>query len=275
MNRRFVVLLLLPFLIAAGVSSTDVTLAKKVVDDLYSGFKTIAADTESDDCTRAVFHCISLFGSPELQMFPDEVDYIRHSITSVSSNLLQAQLYVSSFRRIMRETPGDFQYKIVSAVPFYEAEWKKSDSQASFVYCFVDKSYSGVTFRDTVLLNGGRKIVGIRNRAGGNAFTPSSSGSSTGSIQELELTASKYYTDQKYAEAYSTYKKILAKDAENMNANYRLAIMSYKREGCRQLSKSETNKLAMDYLLAARTSANKARDRASVTKIDNILYYWR
>ena len=272
MKKRFLILLSFPFLLAAGASSMDITLAKKVVDDFYSGFRTIAVDPESDACAQAVYHCISIFGSPELRMFPDEVNYIKHSFSSSSSIPLQAQLFVSSFRRIMREKPGDFKYSIVSAVPFYEAEWKKSESQASFVYCFVDKTYSGVTFRDTVLLDGNRKIVGICNRAGGNAYTSSST--VTGSIQELELRASKYYTDKKYAEAYSVYQKILARDSENMNANYRLAIMSYKREGCKQYDKKETSKWAMDYLLTARKIADKNRDRANVEKFDNIKYYW-
>lgn len=269
--KRVILLLLLP-LFLIGATSSDITLAKQAVEDFYIGFKTMSEDPESDACQNALYHCISVCGSPELMMFPNEIEYISNSSNSSSSNYLAAQVFISSFRRYMMEKPTVFRYSVTEAIPFYEAEWKKSDSQASFVYCIVDKSYSGVSFRDTVLLDGNRKIVGICNKAGGNAYTISQPVSNN--IQALELRASKFYTSKQFSEAYATYQSIISKDASNVNANYRLAIMSYKREGCKQFSKKETDRMAMKYLRKARANALSAHDTENVEKFDNILYYW-
>lgn len=269
MKRIPLFLLLFSFL---GSTSADLTLAKQVVEELYTGFNTIAVDPEGNDALDAVFHCLTLFASDHIAKFPDESTYLENSGSISTATNIFADKYVSGFRSIVRARPGFFQYTIAGASSYYEAEWRKSESRASFVYCFVDKSYAGISFRDTVLLNGGGKIVGIRNCAGGEAYTADVANSN--SIEGLTVSASKFYSEKKYSEAFSVYSKILEKEPANVNANYRLAVMSYKREGCKQFSKKETDRMAMKYLRKARSSAEKAQDFENVKKFDNILYYW-
>ena len=88
------------------------------------------------------------------------------------------------------------------------------------------------------------------------------------------MRASSHYTKKEYDAAYAIYKDILSHESDNVNANYRLAIMSYKRQGCGNLSKKEADRVAMKYLRKARSSAVKADDQAYVDKIDNVEYYW-
>ncbi len=268
--KRIPLFLLLFF--SLGATSADITLAKQVVEELYTGFKTIAIDPEGDDALNSVPHCISLFAGEDLRRFPNESEYINNSGIISTSTVIPAQIYVSAFRRIVRNRPVVFQYTLIGASAYHEAEWRKSESRASYVYCFVDKNYAGTSFRDTVLLNGGGKIIGIRNCAGGEAYTADVANSN--SIEGLTVSASKFYSEKKYSEAFSVYSQILAKEPANVNANYRLAVMSYKREGCKQFSKKETDRMAMKYLRKARSSAEKALDFENVKKFDNILYYW-
>ena len=268
--KRIPLFLLLFF--SLGATSADITLAKQVVEELYTGFKTIAIDPEGGDAVNSVLHCISLFASNQLARFPNESEYMNNSGIISTSTVIPAENYVSAFRRIVRDRPGVFLYTLIGASAYYEAEWRKSESRASFVYCFVDKSYAGTSFRDTVLLNGGGKILGIRNCAGGEAYTVVTT--DPDSIEGLTLSASRFYSEKRYPEAFSVYSQILAKEPANVNANYRLAVMSYKREGCKQFSKKETDRMAMKYLRKARSSAEKAQDFENVKKFDNILYYW-
>lgn len=50
----------------------------------------------------------------------------------------------------------------------------------------------------------------------------------------LMLEAARLYTQKKYREAYSTYEKILSIEPNNMNALYRLGIMTVKGEGTKK-----------------------------------------
>lgn len=59
-------------------------------------------------------------------------------------------------------------------------------------------------------------------------------------------------------------------DSSNANAYYRLALMSYRRQGCKQYTKKHTDELAMTYIKKAFDNG----DSRLKGKINNILYYW-
>lgn len=283
------VLLLLPTLTLPTLTAetvADIAVAEQIVDNFYKNLKILSSGENDDSTYEAGERCISIAASADAGLFfPNEFKKLGMEGSHDESSLI-CKSYVSQFKRMASTYKMQFSYQIKSTIPFYEAEWNKGDQQASFVYCIVEKRYGPSVFngviQDTVLINSNRKIIGIRNWSGGQAYTdhnvpnvtvpsPGPTGPSTEvDLTQLQFDATRYYTNRQYSMAYRTYQTILQKDPDNANAYYRLAIMSYRRQGCSQYPRKQTDKLAMDYI----TRAYDCGDRALKQKIDNILYYW-
>lgn len=277
--------LLLAFLSATPKS--DLSFAEALTISFYNNLKTLSFGEDGDASYEAGESCIHMAASSEAGLyFPNEFKKLGMTGSHDEESLICTS-YIAQFKKMASSRHMQFSYQIKNTIPFYEAEWKKSDDEASFVYCIVEKRYgpdiyNGV-IRDTVLINGNRKIIGIRNFAGGEAFTEYHvqvnvpiitpdliSPNSNANIESLHFAAASYYNQRKYSDAYNTYLTILKYDPNNANAYYRLALMSYRRQGCKQLSKEKTDELAMSYI----NKAFKHGDSGLKSKINNILYYW-
>ena len=274
---------------SVAATNADLSIAEQTVNAFYNNLKILSAGEKDDASYEAGENCISMAASSEGQYFPNEFKKLGLTDSHNESGLM-CKSYVSEFKRMASSHRMQFSYSIKKTMPYYETEWNKSDKQASFIHCIVEKRYGPSTYqgviRDTVLLNDDRKIIGIRNFAGGEAYTEHhvqvsipDQGQTLPTpvvdvnkvdINKLKFEASEYYTNRQYAKAYNTYKIILAHDESNANAYYRLAIMTYKRQGCSQYSKKQTDQFAMDYIKKAYDNGKPALK----AKINNILYYW-
>ena len=237
--------------------STNLSYAQSIIDDkdnssltvvntFYDALADIANNPDVNVATDAFFKGIDCILAPEYQSFPDEFDSLEET------DDVSGQLYLSRFRRYLEKTPSSFSYTVVGSVSYMG--WNKS--AGSFVYFFVDKDYSGKSFRDTVLVNSDlNKICGIRNSSGGDAYT------SYLRVNDLLEKAARLCADKEYTEAYSTYKTILAIDPENVDANFQLARMTCKGWGCGNLSRQETIKQTRTFLTQTKSSIDTVLNR--------------
>lgn len=278
--------LLALFAIISSTPASNYSFAEDITASFYNNLKILSLGEEGDASYEAGESCIHMAASSEAGLyFPNEFKKLGISGSHDEESLICSS-YVAQFKKMAASRRMQFSYQIKTTIPFYEAEWKKTDDEASFVYCIVEKKYGPSIYRgiirDTVLINGDKKIIGIRNFAGGEAYTeyhdqiivPSITPSPTlpdiVNLESLHFLAARYYNQKKYSEAYNTYQTILKYDASNANAYYRLALMSYRRQGCKQYTKKQTDEFAMTYI-------NKAYDNGDSRmkgKINNILYYW-
>lgn len=270
-----------------AATATDMSVAELTVKSFYDNLKILAASAGDVDDTSyaATVACYDLVVSPHNGMnrfFPNEFKFFSidwgHSESS-----LACDTYISNFKKMAREKDIQFRYAIKKTEPFFQKGF--DNPELSFVWCFVEKQYGpkvyGHIIRDTILVNcTENKIFGICNVAGGNAFTSdpqdiaggNNSGINTQNVQfvnllQMEFEASRYFTQKRYKECYDTYLNILKYDPTNANACYRLALMSYSRQGC---PKKDADKKAMMYL----NKADKYGDSSMKEKIRNIRYYW-
>ena len=89
-------------------------------------------------------------------------------------------------------------------------------------------------------------------------------------VLHLQASAAHFYNAKDYIRAYKTYHKVIEVDKENADAYYRLAIMSYRRMGCKQYKRKQTDTDAMKYMEKAKEyGRGELRDRAY-----NLLKYW-
>lgn len=140
----------------------DLLTAEKSVRSFYDALKEIASDPDSKTVLDALNYVVFL---PNYPAEFNDAEY-REGI--------HGETFVGAFRRHMLMHPSSFHYTILKVFPYQQAEWVKSPSPEPFVYAIVDKSYGDKAFRDTVLVNGDYKIVGIRNSAGGQVYSKQS-----------------------------------------------------------------------------------------------------
>lgn len=140
----------------------DLLTAEKSVRSFYDALKEIASDPDSKTGLDALNYVVSL---PNYPAEFNDAEY-REGI--------YGETFVFAFRRHMRMHPSSFHYTILKVFPYQQAEWVKSPSPKPFIYAIVDKSYGDKAFRDTVLVNGDYKIIGIRNSAGGQVYSKQS-----------------------------------------------------------------------------------------------------
>ena len=206
-----------------------------------------------------------------------------------SQQKLRAYNYALKFASLSEETNPSFSYKIVSQNKYVEPEWEKNEAESNFSYTIVDKSYTykGVkkNVRDTIIIaNFTNQILGVMNKYGGYDFTidenesdfPNPSPITTptantnNDVLHLQAAAAHYYDAKNYDKAYQIYRKVIEKDKENADAYYRLAIMSYRRQGCKQYKRKQTDTDAMTYMEKAKEfGTGELRNRAY-----NLLKYW-
>lgn len=278
------------FMSFMAVTTADLSITEQTIASFYSNLKILSAGEYDDASYEAGESCIAMVASDQNFFFPNEFKMFGIDGSHDEQSLIFSS-YVAQFRKMAAsEKKGSshsmqFSYRIVETIPFYEAEWKKADNEASFFYCIVEKKYGTTVYngiiRDTVLVNSNKKILGIRNFAGGEAYTghnvisePGEDGSGPSipyiDVARLEVDAAKFFTNKQYVKAFNTYQQILVHAPDNANAYYRLALMSYRRQGCTQFSRKETDKMAMEYIDQAYDHGDWALKR----KVQNIKYYW-
>lgn len=277
------------FLLLGLVSATsafNLPSSENIVMSFYDNLKILSNGKEGDDSSyEASASCINM-SERNLQRFPNEFKILKVEDSHSDTNLI-CESYIYFFKKLAATNRMQFSYHIKSSIPYCEPEWGKSNKEVTFCYYIVEKSYGSSIYSksiiDTVFVNTKNdKIIGIRNFAGGDACTGhistvsnntsiSISPNANVNLEDLHIAASKYYTQKRYTEAFNTYQNILTRDSTNANAYYRLAIMSYRRKGCKHFSKKETDKMAMTYI----NNAYANGDSQLRYKIKNILYYWR
>lgn len=266
-----------------------------LIDNFYKQLVIISESPVGDDAYYAKEKCKALCIDSDFFGFPD--DFYLLGLHPENKGTLIIGNYLKYFTDLACEDMDRFSYKIIEKNDIKEPEWIKGEDVMNFTQGIVEKEYvingKNFTFRDTILIsNIEDKIMGISNMAGGyNGDDNSSSGddyndnnsnqaTDTPSVDNtenehintinLQYLAAKYYNAKQYEEAYNMYLKVIIKDPTNADVYYRLALMSYRREGCRKMLKKETDKKAMEYII----KAHKFSKGSFKERMWNIIYYW-
>lgn len=289
------ILLLSPVLLSGNNSADE----SGLIDDFYNQLVVISESPVGDNAYHAKEKCKDLCIDRDYPAFPD--DFYLLGLHSENKGNLIIGNYLKYFTDVACENMERFSYKIIEKSDIKEPEWIKGAETMNFTQSIVEKEYvvngEKIAFRDTILIsNIENKILGIGNMAGGyhgnnheddnnssgdnyngnstnqNTDTPSADNTENGHVNiiNLQLLAAKYYNARQYEKAYNTYLEVIMKDPANADAYYRLALMSYRREGCRRMQKRETDKKAMEYI----RKAHELSKGSFKARMWNIIYYW-
>lgn len=137
---------------------------------------------------------------------------------------------------------------------------------ACLVSTYVQKTYSlnghQRTFNDTVYTDySNGKISEIKNGNGKNVVN----------INSLRIRAALAYRLKNYYEAYKCYEHIIAIEAKDGDALFRIGLMTYYQQGCHYSKKSIARRKGIDYMEQASRFGNLyIRDKSN-----NVLHNWK
>lgn len=167
---------ILPFLYILSscneLSESQVDLG--VVEKFYDNIAIIVNNPDSDDAYIAKEDCFEMCKVSDLSMnFPNEFKWM--GVIDREDKNLSIISYITLLRKFANRNKAHFLFTVEDAYPLFD---EKKDSCDMFYYYLVKKQYSieegfMCSFTDTVLVSSDSLIVGIKNQAGGHAFTKS------------------------------------------------------------------------------------------------------
>lgn len=278
--------MLLNYLIASTLlfGTSDALIAgEELVKDFYSQLHIISVTPDGNEAFFAKSRCKKMCGvSAQFCFYPNE--FKDFPVTNKSS---ETNIEIGAFLKMFTEVSlNDFSFNsryVQSLSTYAKPEFIKGELPDDFASYVVEKEYvkNNVNVRlvDTVIVNlANRQILGIRNRMGGyscsipkeeNGNEEETRKEEKNSIIGLMERAQRMYAIKHYYDAYNIFREILEIDENNPEANYYLALMSYRREGCRQLSKKVTDKLAYKYICKAYEYSSGELRRCAYRVLDN------
>ncbi|MBQ6063479.1 MAG: hypothetical protein IJK87_07585 [Prevotella sp.] len=143
----------------------------------------------------------------------------------------------------------------------------KKYSQNSLIETYVEKTYVlnhvRKVFQDTIITDvETNTICNFKNGFGKTYFD----------IKALKREAERYYYQKRYVDAYKCYEKILSINADDGEALYQIAIMTYYKEGCHFYSKRTYHNKGKEYMERAKRSDSHYGVNE---KAQNVLFWWR
>lgn len=144
-----------------------------VVGQFYDNIAVITNDPDSDDAYVAKEDCIEMCKESDLSMnFPNEFKWM--GLIDRGDNNLSIISYTTLLRKLANRNAIKFSYSIEDSYPYKNTQ---SDTTDYFQFYIIRKEYAmqdyKCSFIDTVLVSPDSLIVGIKNMAGGHAYTKS------------------------------------------------------------------------------------------------------
>lgn len=172
MSSRNLFLSFIFILIFASCSEQDTALPDAgVVGQFYESINVIINDPDSDEAYSAKENCIEVCQVSDWSMnFPNEFKWM--GLIDREENDLSILSYITLLRKFAKKSDVHFHFSMVDTYLYLD---ERKDSAEMFRYYIMMKEYSMPDFKcsfiDTVLVSPDSLIVGIKNRAGGHAFT--------------------------------------------------------------------------------------------------------
>lgn len=162
------------FSLSALISCTsqeEVNVNQSVVKQFYDNLSIILNNPDSDEAYIAKEDCIDMCKVSDLSMnFPNEFKWM--GIIDREEDNISIISYVTLLRKLAKKTHAKLDFSIENFYPYID---EQKDSSNVYQYFLLRKEYSmpeyKCAFVDTVLVSPDTLIIGIKNIAGGHAFT--------------------------------------------------------------------------------------------------------
>lgn len=169
--------------------------------------------------------------------------------------------------RAMKVECGEMKSEWGGALPDMSKNGRLTSDYA-IIYTYVKKTYTlggeTLTFNDIVATDSKTGLIlEIRNELNDRSTD----------LNSLKNKAAEYYLLEQYNEAYKCYEQIVSLYPDDGDSYYRLAIMTYFRQGCEykfRKKKKEAKKKATRYMELAEVKG----DYIISNKAEIVLHYW-
>ena len=253
--KRIVIIL---FAILANVAKTDTPLeqrAKSIAEEYYSSFQELAKmpNPYNDEGRRLEGKIMKLVGSDShgFQLHADfrvsnDIDPILGSINSGKSDVTISN-YVGHYIDYAAKRDFGFSYKLVSCKQLEVPSYGSLKSDFQFATIKVRKTFE---FSKECTIVDEKMVVAFS----GNESFLSSVNNEFGTLQtsgDMFVRALEYYNNKQYNEALDAFEDCV-RIFGDIKAKYYASIMYLKRQGCKDLRRSECNEKAVRYLKEAK-----------------------
>ncbi len=233
------------------------------VENFYSSMKAMGYTSDPNrayDLQKSMKECF--YANSELVSGIDIPNDFRHfsydsHTSSHSFDFLTSVMYINKiYEYIYKDKIMKVDYDIRSNEYFgVQPEFEEGKLSASTMPCIK------TCVRKTYIVGGQRNVFDE------TIYTDAQSGkiydiSNGGEIKSFKIKAAEAYRNKDYTTAYQCYEKIVQTDKNDMDALYRLALMTYYRKGC-TLSRKEAHRKGKAYMTHVNTS-----------KAYNVLHFW-
>jgi len=253
--KRFSVLVCFCVLNLCALAQSYLTLdeAKQIVDNYYRSMKQMSVMPYSDEGADAKLRVVNLIGVDNngwdmatTFRVPNDIGKIYGTSTA---NDCQVGKYCEDFRKFANKNNFGFSYKLVNTEYVTGPQVKGSKSFPDFVRVVVKKDFivkgqQPISFHDSVFLSTRTKsFAAVYNQYRRSV----KENEKYMTIEELLAVAEDKYSNKRYDEAYRLYRKVLERSPMNEAASYKLGVMSFKGEGCKQYPRKVRDYLAVFY----------------------------
>ncbi len=251
--------------------------AETIVRNFYQKLEIIVNEPPGDATARAKLDVCKYFPSNDFPL-PNEFPLIGYNKAAEKGKELIVSTYVNILEDISQEGVLRFAPTIVSSSSLKNPELLKGEDEAHFAEVKVSKVYyfngHKTVLTDVVCIDMiKREIVKLVNQATSNTTNNSHHNTveninTVNDLSSLKLQAYYCYTRKEYDEAYKLF-SLITEQYQDGDAFYNLAIMSHKRQGCKNLSRKDTRKNTITFL----EKAERFGDSRTSAKASTVLYW--
>ncbi len=246
-----------PTTILADISERQIlNKARNKVEDIYKELKVIS-DRNADPVkvSRIVSEFEDNFAANEVHC-PNEFKSIWRENAGVAGYKdIRPDRYAFWFRDMFRSVDYlncSFEYQTMLEHIVSDPRFDKKEAPAKYATVVMRKSYCRknipfAAFNDTLLVN----VEKMQVIKWANSTSTHPIGYLGGEVLDLEqqmANAALAYSRKRYDEAYRIYRGIVDRQPKEGDPYYRMAVMLYKREYGRNMTKRDRNRLVLEYL---------------------------
>lgn len=255
MNKTVVALLFVFFALAAKTDTPLEQRAKGIAEDYYSSFQKLAKmpNPYNDEGRRLEDKIMKLAGADSHGnvLFSDlrvsnDIDPILGSINSGKSDVTISN-YVGHYIEYAAKRDFGFSYRLVSCKQLEVPSYGSLKNDFQFATIMVRKTFAfskectNVDEKMVVAFSGNESFLSSLNNEFGTSQTSG----------DLFARALDYYDNKQYKEALDAFEDCV-RIFGDIKAKYYASIMYLKRQGCKNLKRSECNEKAVRYLKDAK-----------------------
>ena len=248
-------LTMLPSLAMAGEpKSQSSPLAEGKIKEMFNDLKTIS-NVNSSRASEIRLHFVDKYFAVADQNAPNEFRFLGFDEQDYNTDIA-ARNYVNTFYDMFRNhefANCSFSFETRWSSEVNQPEFKKGEAPAKLAQVVVRKVYSKngkpyKAFEDTLIVGLEKlRVHQWANESSRHHIGDVGNGEIL-DIEQMKVNAALAYDKKQYIKAYQIYQTIANKYPTEGDSFYYMAIMLYKKEYGKNISKKERNTLILDYL---------------------------